>query len=89
MLASMDVRRHVRNLLIRNDLDVPVLSYQELATEFSVQPLATIAGEPEKDAIEGGTRPRSEEPVTADARQFVSHTAAGRTAVETVDGRTS
>src|SRR5215468_6426976 len=37
VLASMDVRRHVRNLLVRNDLDVSVLSYQELAPEFSVQ----------------------------------------------------
>jgi type III secretion protein V len=44
----MDVRRHVRNLLMRNDLDVPVLSYQELANEFSVQPLAAIAAEPGK-----------------------------------------
>jgi len=94
VLASMDVRRHLRNLLVRNDLDVQVLSYQELAPEFSVQPLATVAGEPEKDAIEGGPRPRSEtsrseEPATADAGQVVSHTVAGRTAVETVDGRTS
>jgi type III secretion protein V len=48
VLVSMDVRRHVRNLLTRNDLDAPVLSYQELATEFSVQPLATIAAETEK-----------------------------------------
>jgi type III secretion protein V len=47
VLASMDVRRHVRNLLVRNDLDAPVLSYQELAAEFSVQPLTTIVAEPE------------------------------------------
>jgi type III secretion protein V len=39
VLASMDVRRHLRNLLIRNDIDVSVLSYQELAPEFSIQPL--------------------------------------------------
>lgn len=38
----MDIRRHVRNLLSRNELDIGVLSYQELAPEFSVQPLATI-----------------------------------------------
>jgi type III secretion protein V len=48
VLVSMDVRRHVRNLLTRNDIDAPVLSYQELASEFSVQPLATIAAETEK-----------------------------------------
>jgi type III secretion protein V len=51
VLTSMDVRRHVRSLLVRNDLDVSVLSYQELAPEFSVQPLATLADAPEKDAI--------------------------------------
>jgi type III secretion protein V len=45
VLTSMDVRRHVRMLLTRNDLDIPVLSYQEVAPEFSVQPLATIGGE--------------------------------------------
>ena len=42
VLATMDVRRHVRNLLARNEIDIPVLSYQELAPEFSVQPLATV-----------------------------------------------
>jgi type III secretion protein V len=45
VLVSMDVRRHVRNLLTRNDLDAAVLSYQELAPEFSVQPLVTIVAE--------------------------------------------
>jgi type III secretion protein V len=45
VLTSMDVRRHVRVLLMRNDLDLAVLSYQELAPEFSVQALATITGE--------------------------------------------
>lgn len=42
VLASMDIRRHVRNLLVRSEIEIPVLSYQELAPEFSVQPLATI-----------------------------------------------
>jgi type III secretion protein V len=45
VLATMDVRRHVRNLLARNEIDIPVLSYQELAPEFSVQPLATVVME--------------------------------------------
>ena len=45
VLTSMDVRRHIRALLTRNDIDLPVLSYQEVAPEFSVQPLATIGGE--------------------------------------------
>jgi type III secretion protein V len=42
VLASMDIRRHVRNLLARNDVLLPVLSYQELAPEFTVQSLASI-----------------------------------------------
>jgi type III secretion protein V len=51
LLTSMDVRRHVRSLLVRNDLDVTVLSYQELAPEFSVQPLAALADKPEQERI--------------------------------------
>lgn len=46
VLVSMDIRRHLRNLLARNDIDLPVLSYQELAPEFSVQSLASIAASP-------------------------------------------
>jgi type III secretion protein V len=42
VLASMDIRRHVRNLLARNDILLPVMSYQELASEFTVQSLASI-----------------------------------------------
>jgi type III secretion protein V len=53
VLTSMDVRRHVRMLLTRNDLDLPVLSYQEIAPEFSVQPLATIGGEVAADVGAG------------------------------------
>ena len=78
VLASMDVRRHVRNLLNRNNLDVPVLSYQELVPEFSIQPLATIANNPEKNAIETGVEPRPEEPMKANVTQFVPHTIAAK-----------
>lgn len=42
ILCAMHVRRHLRNLLMRNNIDVPILSYQELAPEFNVQPLATV-----------------------------------------------
>ncbi len=45
VLATMDVRRHLRNLLMRNGIDLPVLSYQELTPEFSVQPLSTIVSD--------------------------------------------
>ena len=42
IVASLDVRRFVRGLLIRNGLDVAVLSYQDLAPEFPVQPIGPI-----------------------------------------------
>ena len=42
VLTSMDLRRHVRTLLTHNEIDLPVLSYQELTPEFSVMPLAGI-----------------------------------------------
>ncbi|RWH84588.1 MAG: EscV/YscV/HrcV family type III secretion system export apparatus protein [Mesorhizobium sp.] len=44
VLAAMDVRRHMRSLLTHNAIELPVLSFQELAQEFNVQPLAAIAG---------------------------------------------
>ncbi|TIU71459.1 MAG: EscV/YscV/HrcV family type III secretion system export apparatus protein, partial [Mesorhizobium sp.] len=44
VLAAMDVRRHMRSLLMHNAIELPVLSFQELAQEFNVQPLATITG---------------------------------------------
>ena len=52
VLAAMDVRRHMRSLLTHNAIELPVLSFQELAPEFNVQPLATISGR----AGSGGTR---------------------------------
>jgi type III secretion protein V len=63
VLASMDVRRHVRNLLMRNGLDLPVLSYQELAPEFSIQPLATVAGEPVADNTGRTAQPQLDQAV--------------------------
>jgi type III secretion protein V len=48
VLAAMDVRRHMRSLLTHNAIELPVLSFQELAPEFNVQPLATIAGRSDK-----------------------------------------
>ncbi|TJV68852.1 MAG: EscV/YscV/HrcV family type III secretion system export apparatus protein, partial [Mesorhizobium sp.] len=44
VLAAMDVRRHMRSLLTHNAIELPVLSFQEIAQEFNVQPLATISG---------------------------------------------
>ncbi|TIM10653.1 type III secretion system export apparatus subunit SctV [Mesorhizobium sp.] len=44
VLAAMDVRRHMRSLLTHNAIELPVLSFGEIAQEFNVQPLATISG---------------------------------------------
>jgi type III secretion protein V len=38
----MDVRRVTRHLLARSNIYVPVMSYQELAPEFNVQPLGSL-----------------------------------------------
>jgi type III secretion protein V len=43
VLTSMDVRRVTRHLLTRSNIYVPVMSYQELAPEFNVQPLGSLA----------------------------------------------
>ncbi|KNY20759.1 type III secretion system export apparatus subunit SctV [Methylobacterium sp. ARG-1] len=43
LLASMDIRRFVRGFLSRNGVGIPVLSYQDLADEFSVQPVGSIS----------------------------------------------
>jgi type III secretion protein V len=60
MLTAMDIRRHVRNLLTTNDITIPVLSFQDIAPEFNVVPLATIAPGP---SAEG---PQAEAPEHAD-----------------------
>lgn len=42
VLASMDVRRYVRGYIVRNGLDLAVLSYQDLAGDFLVQPVGSV-----------------------------------------------
>ena len=42
VLTSLDVRRFLRSLLVKNNIRVPVLSFQDLASEFTVQPVVTI-----------------------------------------------
>ncbi len=42
VLTSLDVRRFLRSLLVKNNIHVPVLSFQDLAPEFTVQPVVTI-----------------------------------------------
>ncbi|MET3581347.1 type III secretion protein V [Mesorhizobium robiniae] len=64
VLTSGDVRRHVRSLLVHNGILLPVLSYQELAPEFNVQPLAMFGGTQEAAGNFRGSRPL---PATAEA----------------------
>ncbi|MGI4939311.1 MAG: type III secretion system export apparatus subunit SctV [Janthinobacterium lividum] len=42
IVASVDVRRLLRGLLVQNGLDVAILSYQDLAPEFPVHPIGPI-----------------------------------------------
>lgn len=42
ILASMDIRRFVRGFLSRNGIDLAVLSYQDLASDFTIQPVGSI-----------------------------------------------
>jgi type III secretion protein V len=55
VLTSMDVRRVTRHLLTRSNIYVPVMSYQELAPEFNVQPLGSLTkgGQAEKEGLDG------------------------------------
>lgn len=49
VVTASDVRRHLYELLTHHAVDISVLSYQEFAPEFNVQPLATIgAGKPKR-----------------------------------------
>lgn len=43
VLTSMDIRRLFRSFLLRNDIELPVLSYQEIAPEYSVQSLMSVS----------------------------------------------
>ncbi|MEM1303888.1 MAG: FHIPEP family type III secretion protein, partial [Planctomycetota bacterium] len=43
MLSSMDVRRYIKKLIELEVPGLPVLSYQELTEEITVQPLAKIS----------------------------------------------
>jgi type III secretion protein V len=42
VLTAMDIRRHVRNLLNNNHIEIPVISYQEISQDFNTLPLTTI-----------------------------------------------
>lgn len=42
IITALDVRRHVRSLLVNNGLEIPVLSFHDLLPDYTVQPLAVI-----------------------------------------------
>ena len=42
LMASMDIRRYVRRLIEKDHYSLPVVSYQELTTEITVQPVGRI-----------------------------------------------
>ncbi len=42
LVTSVEIRRHVRKLLETEHHDLPVLSYQELSPEITVQPICSI-----------------------------------------------
>jgi type III secretion protein V len=41
-MVSMDIRRYVRRLLESKFYELPVMAYQEITSEISVQPVARI-----------------------------------------------
>ncbi|MEX0871765.1 MAG: type III secretion system export apparatus subunit SctV [Aquisalimonadaceae bacterium] len=42
MLVKQDIRRFVRFMLVSQSLDIPVLAYQELSTEMTIQPIGEV-----------------------------------------------
>ena len=42
LLVSMDIRRYVRRLIESKFYELPVMAYQEVTPEISVQPVARI-----------------------------------------------
>ncbi|MDF0497175.1 type III secretion system export apparatus subunit SctV [Bradyrhizobium yuanmingense] len=56
ILGSMDIRRFVRGFLTRNGIELPVLSYQDLAPEFTIQPIGSVKLEASKHKTSSGER---------------------------------
>lgn len=42
LMASMDIRRYVRRLIESEQYELPVVSYQEITPEISVQPVSRV-----------------------------------------------
>ena len=41
-MVSMDIRRYVRRLIEGKHYDLPVMAYQEVTPEISVQPVGRV-----------------------------------------------
>ena len=63
LLASLDIRRFVRGFLCRNGVDITVLSYQDLADEFTVQPVGSVSLSRTQAAVSKG-QPKARVPVS-------------------------
>ena len=61
VVTAADIRPHLRTLLVHYGIDIAVLSYQELAPEFNVQPLGTIAGSKPRENGQGKLTDRSQD----------------------------
>lgn len=46
VVVSADLRRYIRQLIMRHSLELPVLSYHDVTREYSIQPLRTVRMEP-------------------------------------------
>jgi type III secretion protein V len=60
VLTAVDLRRHLRGLLVNNGVDAPVLSFHDLLPDFTVQPLGTIR-------LSGGTPELAQRPMAEQA----------------------
>lgn len=72
LLVPADLRRLVRNLLLRNGVEIPVLSFQEIAPEYSVHSLASITVGPHAPQLNKLIAPlptQAERTMTMDAEQ--------------------
>jgi type III secretion protein V len=67
ILTSLDIRRYLRGFLVRNDIDVPVLSFQDIAPDYVVRPIATIAIKEAGAGTPDGTIPAHDQPRLAAA----------------------
>jgi type III secretion protein V len=62
VLTAMDLRRHLRGLLVNNGVEAAVLSFHDLLPDYTVQPLGTIRLSGGATAQVNTAEPRAELP---------------------------